>query len=403
MRKLNATLLNGTNKEEAILKIKDESFAITTDEQLIKIPYSNVKSYNYDEQKKVLSIVKFGGNPIELNVVKDKQLLELLNNIVEQNKNNNESISNSESTSLKENNAKLKENTTIRNTDYEKIEIKQLKENKKENTKSGGSLSIIIGVFIIGIIFFGAKSLFFDNSSNNDNSNKNKDLSTFEINDTCWTSSNSKSTEVFCFDNKNVYYVKKVDNEFRATKYARDMYDLIKISNTNGKFYNSESSHDYELKKDNDNISLNVTFKVIDETETYAYNLINQKTSTLKFTEPKINLNILGNDITLDYPNLSPMLIFSKLTSNTLTIKDKDGNITNTQGYKFKSYGNKLVYMKENEYLIATKNGASSVLDEHTLCYKINNGTKQTNFMKMSENEDYSLENVTIHYCNSLD
>ena len=112
MRKLNATLLNGTNKEEAILKIKDESFAITTDEQLIKIPYSNVKSYNYDEQKKVLSIVKFGGNPIELNVVKDKQLLELLNNIVEQNKNNNESISNSESTSLKENNAKLKENTT---------------------------------------------------------------------------------------------------------------------------------------------------------------------------------------------------------------------------------------------------------------------------------------------------
>ena len=59
------------------------------------------------------------------------------------------------------------------------------------------------------------------------------------------------------------------------------------------------------------------------------------------------NLNVLGNDITLDYPNLSPMLIFSKLTSNTLTIKDKDGNITNTQGYKFKSYGNKLVYMKE--------------------------------------------------------
>ncbi len=173
MRKLNATLLSGENKEDAILKIKDESFAITTEEQLIKIPYSNIKSYNYDEQKEVLSIVKFGGNPIELNIVKDRQLLELLNNIIKQNKNNsNESISNFESTSLKEKNAKLEENTTIRNTDYEKKEIKQSNEDKKEpnNDWVTGLIAVVV---IIGIVVFGVKNLFFSNSNHDDNTKSN--------------------------------------------------------------------------------------------------------------------------------------------------------------------------------------------------------------------------------------
>ena len=92
MRKLNATLLNGTNKEDAILKIKDESFSIDTNEQIIKIAYSNVKSYEYDDSEEILTIVKYGGNPIKLNIVKDRQLLELLSNLVIQNKNNKQKV-----------------------------------------------------------------------------------------------------------------------------------------------------------------------------------------------------------------------------------------------------------------------------------------------------------------------
>ena len=127
MRKLNATLLNEGNKEEAILKIKDDSFAINTIDQLIKIPYSNVKGYNYDESNGVLSIVRFGGSLIELNIVKDKQLLELLNSITSKNKSDsNESIPTYESNSPKENEKELERNATIRDTDSKKTEVKKV-------------------------------------------------------------------------------------------------------------------------------------------------------------------------------------------------------------------------------------------------------------------------------------
>jgi hypothetical protein len=106
----------------------------------------------------------------------------------------------------------------------------------------------------------------------------------------------------------------------------------------------------------------------------------------------------------MDYSNYwSNSMIYSKLTSNTLTIKDKNGNATNTQGYKFKTYDvAKLVYMKENEYKLALQVGASSIIDEHTLCYKINNGTKQTDFLRMKTTEGEAIENISIHYCDNL-
>lgn len=165
MRKLNATLLNGANKEEAILKIKDDSFAVTTNDQLIKIPYSNIKSYNFDEENQVLSIVKFGGNPIELNIAKDKQLLELLNSITRQNKrDSNESIPNYENNNLKENERKLERNATIRDTDSKKTEVKQVTEpitqktsNQDENSSDKPDIlkviSGIISIIVLIIIF----------------------------------------------------------------------------------------------------------------------------------------------------------------------------------------------------------------------------------------------------------
>ncbi len=165
MRKLNATLLSGENKEEAILKIKDESFAINTNDQLIKIPYSNVKGYNYDESNGVLSIVRFGGNPIELNIVKDKQLLELLNSITSQNKrDSNESVPTYENNSTKENEKKLERNATIRDTDSKKTEVKQSTEpitrktsNQDENSSDKPDIlkviSGIISIIVLIIIF----------------------------------------------------------------------------------------------------------------------------------------------------------------------------------------------------------------------------------------------------------
>ena len=165
MRKLNATLLNEGNKEEAILKIKDDSFAINTIDQLIKIPYSNVKGYNYDESNGVLSIVRFGGSIIEINIVKDKKLLELLNSITSKNKSDsNESIPTYESNSPKENEKKLERNATIRDTDSKKTEVKQVTEpitqktsNQDENSSDKPDIlkviSGIISIIVLIIIF----------------------------------------------------------------------------------------------------------------------------------------------------------------------------------------------------------------------------------------------------------
>lgn len=225
MRKLNATLLSGENKEEAILKIKDESFAINTNEQMIKIPYSNVKGYNYDEQNEVLSIVKFGGNPIELNIVKDKQLLELLNSITSQNKSNsNESIPYYENNSVKENERELERNATIRDTDSKKTEIRQTDEKKKESKNSDGVIGLIVVVIIIGAIFFGVKSLFFNEPKGLKGdilgiyTIANTDIAVMKIKETTIVAPNNE--EKILWEIKDIQ--KKGDNDYNFSMYDGD-------------------------------------------------------------------------------------------------------------------------------------------------------------------------------------
>ena len=51
MRKLNVVFIQGDKKDDAILKIKDDSLTITTsDGNLVKIPYSNIKDYSKIEK-----------------------------------------------------------------------------------------------------------------------------------------------------------------------------------------------------------------------------------------------------------------------------------------------------------------------------------------------------------------
>lgn len=67
MRKLNVVFIQGDKKDDAILKIKDDSLTITTsDDNLVKIPYSNIKDYSYQELDEQLSIIQYGGSMIRL-------------------------------------------------------------------------------------------------------------------------------------------------------------------------------------------------------------------------------------------------------------------------------------------------------------------------------------------------
>lgn len=77
MKKLNVVYDN----EDAILKVKDESLIINTfDDEIIKIPYSNIKSYKYDDENEVVTINRYKGNSITFGVKYDKVLFMKLDN-----------------------------------------------------------------------------------------------------------------------------------------------------------------------------------------------------------------------------------------------------------------------------------------------------------------------------------
>lgn len=159
MRKINTTLLNEKNKEEAILKIKDDSFVVTTSNNLIKISHSDVKSYNYNDNKEILTITKFGGSSISLGIKKDKDLLVQLDNLVNTNKNiNDENIdkkleNKSETIEIKQNNNKA---NTTNNHELSKEQKTQPSNNRTTDTNSSnnGIGGVIVFLIICGVIIW---------------------------------------------------------------------------------------------------------------------------------------------------------------------------------------------------------------------------------------------------------
>ena len=78
MKKINIIF----NKKDALLKVKDESMTITTsDNELIKIPYSSIKTYKYDEEEEILTISRHGDTSIKFEVQYDKVLFDNLDNL----------------------------------------------------------------------------------------------------------------------------------------------------------------------------------------------------------------------------------------------------------------------------------------------------------------------------------
>ena len=92
MRKLNVVLIHENKTEDALLKIKDNSLTITTnDGNLIKIPYSNIKDFSYNEKAEQLHIIQYGESITCLGMKKDQQLINQLREELQQ-KNEDEKI-----------------------------------------------------------------------------------------------------------------------------------------------------------------------------------------------------------------------------------------------------------------------------------------------------------------------
>lgn len=84
MKKLNVSFINNGNKEDAILKIKDDSFTITTnDNSIIKIPFNDVNDYEYTQDEKLIIKRKHNSDVI-IEVSFDIYLINTLKKIIKQ-------------------------------------------------------------------------------------------------------------------------------------------------------------------------------------------------------------------------------------------------------------------------------------------------------------------------------
>lgn len=150
MKKIDVSYINKEKKEDAILKIKEDSCTIVTEnDELIKVPFSNIKSHKYDDG--VLTISRYGGSNIKLEMAEDKAFFENLKNIEKENKDN---VSKENDTDKKEKNKVDKPEANEEKEEEPKVvESNNNQENKSNNGSIVGAIIFLILV-VIGIRWF---------------------------------------------------------------------------------------------------------------------------------------------------------------------------------------------------------------------------------------------------------
>lgn len=154
MKKLNITYCNGNNKEDAILKIKDDSFSITTnDNSIIKIPYADIKDYDYTENEKLI-IKRKHNSDIVIEVSFDTTLINTLKEIVES---NNKPKQTMQEEIKKENAPKHIKENVVKNTSNVN-ENSHITNTSISNQKNNGG-AIVVAILVIGALIYGVYSI----------------------------------------------------------------------------------------------------------------------------------------------------------------------------------------------------------------------------------------------------
>ena len=151
MKKLNISFINDNTKEDAILKIKDDSLSITTkDNSIIKIPFEDIKDYEYTQDEK-LTIKRYHSSDIVIEVSFDITLINTLKEIVKPSTAQKETLE----PPKKQEQTKQQFNTPLEKVTEHK-ENTEILNNQNGNNNSNNNSKIIIGViiFIVGILIF---------------------------------------------------------------------------------------------------------------------------------------------------------------------------------------------------------------------------------------------------------
>lgn len=171
MKKLNVSFIDDGKKEDAILKIKDDSFSITTkDNSIIKIPYSDIKDYEYTQDEK-LTIKRKHSSDIVVEVSFDTTLINTLKEIVKN------STTQTPIAYEKKEETKVKSDEEVKTSSSKQESSVDTNINKIEssNSKKSTSGNKIIGFLVVCAVIFGIYLIIGDDSSS---SSDNKELST---------------------------------------------------------------------------------------------------------------------------------------------------------------------------------------------------------------------------------
>ena len=157
MKKLNVSFIDNGAKEDAILKIKDDSFSITTsDNSIIKIPYSDIKDYDYSQDER-LTIKRKHSSDIVIEVSFDTTLINTLKEIVKNNETHSQPTYNREKEQTKEPVKAEDSITPPKDTIVEPI-LNQT-QNDFTNTQKSNISSMIVALLVICGVIFGIYSI----------------------------------------------------------------------------------------------------------------------------------------------------------------------------------------------------------------------------------------------------
>lgn len=174
MKKLNISFIDNGKKEDAVLKIKDDSFSITTnDNSIIKIPYTDIKDYEYTNDEELI-IKRKHNSDIVIEVGFDTTLINTLKEAVES---NNKSKPTMQEEIKKENASRqIKENVDKNTSNVN--ESSHITTTSINNQKTNGG-AIVGAVLVICALIYGVYSIgssIFGGSESSDGLSKDRSI-----------------------------------------------------------------------------------------------------------------------------------------------------------------------------------------------------------------------------------
>ena len=264
MKKLNVSFIDNGTKEDAVLKIKDDSFSITTnDNSIIKIPYSDVKDYDYSQDER-LTIKRKHSSDIVIEVSFDTTLINTLKEIVKNNETHSQPTYDKKDNQIEESSKNIAQSTSNENINISGskplVHSNATSNNSGNHSNIGSIIITIIVLLFAGIFIFNT----FFNSEDNNNENE------------------SPKTE-----DKTPKTDKMVGTWYSYDKYGLKEHDSYIVIDGEGNFYNVIGNYSFYKGSGIYNINGEKVIFYSDSSKNYEWNSCTLQTNDKMFCVQK--------------------------------------------------------------------------------------------------------------------